>query len=71
LNSPQQFQVIVAVHHSGTIREILLYRLNDLIGPYVFMPQVSGTFMLGLAAAKNMRWRILMPRNRWRFAFCE
>jgi len=53
LNSPQQFQVIVAVHHSGTIREILLYRLNDLIGPYVFMPQVSGTFMLGLAAAKK------------------
>jgi uncharacterized protein len=49
---------MVALHQTGAFMDIMRQRMEDLIGlylvtPVLFMPEVIGMFLLGLAAAKT------------------
>ncbi len=49
---------VLAIYRTGSVPEIIAQRVEELVGlyavtPLLFMPQVFGMFLLGLAAAKR------------------
>lgn len=53
-----RYASLVALHQHGTFQNIFTQRIEDLMGLYIitpllFMPEVMGMFLLGLAAAKT------------------
>lgn len=56
--SLDSYQDALRIHTQGTLVEIIMFRVESLIGLYVitpllFMPQVFAMFLVGLAAAKE------------------
>jgi uncharacterized protein len=52
------FRETLRIHTEGTIGEIIWFRIQSLVGlylitPLLFMPQVFGMFLVGLASAKH------------------
>lgn len=53
-----EYQALIALHQTGSFLEIVVQRVGELaelyaITPFLFMPEVMGMFLLGLAAAKT------------------
>lgn len=57
-DAPVDVNTVLEIYRTGSLVEIVAQRLRELVGlylitPLLFMPQVFGMFLLGLAAAKR------------------